>query len=117
MSATAETPAPSGALEWKPLLFVRYREGKKTRTADLRGPEWPELVESPLKSLFVGQQRLWEEKTIDLALRDGVPEWVRILRHYGNRTGTAFVPWCDVLAFEYQGDVPPEDAVTLPPPR
>ena len=117
MSASAETARPLEALEWKPLLFVRYREGKRMRTADLRGPEWRESAESPLKHLFAGQARLWREKAIDIALRDGVPEWVRIVRQYESDTGTAFVPWCDVLAFEYQGEVTPEDAVALPSPR
>ncbi|MCY3647481.1 MAG: hypothetical protein OXI51_03480 [Chloroflexota bacterium] len=117
MSTSAATPASSDSLEWKPLLFVRYREGKKMRTADLRGPEWRESAESPLKHLFAAQARLWEEKAIDIALRDGVPEWVRIVRQYESDTGTAFVPWCDVLAFEYQGEVLPEDAVVLPSPR
>ncbi|MCY4392925.1 MAG: hypothetical protein OXE43_12890 [Chloroflexi bacterium] len=117
MSASARVPTHSDSLEWRPLLFVRYREGKKTRTADLRGPEWREPADSPLKDLFAGQERLWEEKAIDLALLDGIPEWVRIVRLYGNRKGTAFVPWCDVLGFEYQGEVLPDDAPAVPSPR
>ena len=117
MSATAEASAASSSIDWKPLLFVCYREGKKTRIADLRGPEWPVATESPLNALFARRTRLWEEKTIDLGIRDGMPEGVRIVRDYGDRKGTAFIPWCDVLALEYQGEVLPEDAADLPFPR
>lgn len=105
-------PTPSGALEWKPLLFVRYREGKKTRTADLRGPEWPSIFE--LANLTSAEPRRWKELKIDLGVRDGAPSWVRVVREYNGRTGTGFIPWDDVLAVEYEGDDAPLDEAFIP---
>ena len=61
MSATAETPASADALEWRPLLFVRYREGKKQRTADLRGPECRESWGPALGAVLVAPKRLWAD--------------------------------------------------------
>lgn len=110
-------PTPSEALEWKPLLFVRYREGKKQRTADLRGPEWREPLGPALSSVLVPPKRLWSERAIDLGLRNGAPEWIRIVTEYEGETGTAFIPWSDVVAFEYKGELLPEDAAPLPFPR
>ncbi len=113
MSATVETPAPSGALEWKPLLFVRYREGKKTRTADLRGPEWHAAFS--IAGLIGSEQRLWKELSVALGVRDGTPVWVRVVRDYNGRTGTGFIPWSEVLAVEYEGDEAPLGEGFIPP--
>ena len=117
MSATAETPASAGALEWRPLLFVRYREGKKQRTADLRGPEWPSSLASVLDSIAKVEKRLWTEQQLDVGVRGEAPVCVRIVRGYDGRTGTTFIPWGDVLTVEYEGEGLSLGEAFVPPPQ
>ncbi len=117
VSARSEERAPT--LRWAPLLFAKYREGRKTHTADLRGPEWeaPPPAITAISGMLLDQKRLWKERRIDVGLRDGEPVWLRIVREYdGGETGTLFIPWPDVIAVEYKGDALADADLALPLP-
>ena len=118
MSAGVDSGSRTEALEWMPLLFVKYKEGKKTHTADVRGPEWtasPANALGVLPTFFQDQKRLWNERRIDLGLQDGAPVWLRIVREYeGGDIGTSFIPWPDVVALEYKGEILAQDDPVLP---
>ncbi|MCY3881584.1 MAG: hypothetical protein F4Z77_03935 [Dehalococcoidia bacterium] len=116
MSSSPEAPA-ADSLEWKPLLFVRYREGKKVRTADLRGSEWSSSLASILDAVTTVEKRLWKDQRIDVGVRDGSPAWVRIVREYDGRTGTSFISWGDVLAVEYEGETVSLGEAFFPSPQ
>ena len=83
---------------------MRYRDGKKTRTADLRGPEWSSSLASILDAVTKVETRLWTEQQLDVGVLDGAPVCVRVVRGYEGRRGTSFVPWGDVLTVEYEGE-------------
>lgn len=117
VSTEAETPVPSDDLDWKPLLFVRYSEGKKTRTADLRGSEWSSTLSSLLAAATTVEKRLWKDQRIDVGIRDGCPAWVRIVREYDGRAGTSFIPWGDVLTVEYEGETVSLGEAFFPSPQ
>ena len=117
MSTSSETPPANDALEWRPLLFVRYKEGKKAHIADLRGPEWSSSLASILDVVSTVEKRLWKDQRIDLGIRDGSPAWVRIIRDYGGRTGTSYIPWGDVLTVEYEGETVSLGETFFPAPQ
>ena len=39
------------------------------------------------------------------------------MTEYEGETGTAFIPWSDVVAFEYKGELLPGGVTPLPFPR